>query len=190
MARYTGPRLRIIRRIGTELPGLTTKTAARRPNPPGQAAAGKRQFKISEFGQRLREKHRFWVNNGRCNELWQTAYHDQYDSPVRERYPMAYIEINPSDMRSLAIEAGDVVEVWNEFGSTHAMAYPVADAKPGQTFMVFAHPNGLVGDLTTDWTDRNLIPYYKGTWASVRRVGSGADYRHSVSTKRRSFDAA
>jgi small subunit ribosomal protein S4 len=64
MARYTGPRLRIIRRIGTELPGLTTKTAARRPNPPGQAAAGKRQFKVSEFGQRLREKQKLRYHYG------------------------------------------------------------------------------------------------------------------------------
>ncbi len=140
--------------------------------------------------QRLREQHRFWINNGRSNELWQTAYHDEFDSPVRERYPMAYIEINPTDMVSLGAAAGDVVEVWNEYGSTHAMAYPVADAKPGQTFMVFAHPNGLVADLTTDWTDRNVIPYYKGTWASLRRVGSGTDYQRSVSTKRRAFDAA
>ncbi len=31
MARYTGPRLRVIRRIGTELPGFTTRTLTRRP---------------------------------------------------------------------------------------------------------------------------------------------------------------
>jgi arsenite oxidase large subunit len=91
-------------------------------------------------------------------------------------------------MQELGVASGDVVEVWNEQGSTHALAYPVADAKPGQTFMVFAQPNGLVGDLTTAWTDRNLIPYYKGTWASVRRVASGAEYRRTMSMKRRSFD--
>jgi len=86
--------------------------------------------------------------------------------------------------------AGDVVEVWNDYGSTFAMAYPVADAKPGQTFMVFGYIKGIVGDVTTEWTDRNVIPYYKGTWASIRRVGSIEEYKRTVSTKRRAFDNA
>ena len=64
MARYTGPRLRIVRRLGTELPGLTTKTAARRPNPPGQAAAGKRSPKVSEYAVRLREKQKLRYHYG------------------------------------------------------------------------------------------------------------------------------
>ena len=81
MARYTGPRLRIIRRIGTELPGLTTKTAARRPNPPGQAAAGKRQFKISEFGQRLREKQKLRYHYGLTERGLLQYYHKAYRMP-------------------------------------------------------------------------------------------------------------
>lgn len=84
MARYTGPRLRIIRRIGTELPGLTTKTASRRPNPPGQAAAGKRQFKVSEYGMRLREKQKLRYHYGLTERglrlLYQKAYRQPGDS--------------------------------------------------------------------------------------------------------------
>lgn len=81
MARYTGPRLRIIRRIGTELPGLTTKTAARRPNPPGQAAAGKRQFKVSEYGQRLREKQKLRYHYGLTERGLLLFYHKAYRMP-------------------------------------------------------------------------------------------------------------
>lgn len=65
MAHYNGPRLRKIRRFGSELPGLTTKTAARKPTPPGHAAAASRRFrKLSEHGLRLREtqKLRFHYN--------------------------------------------------------------------------------------------------------------------------------
>ncbi len=29
-------------------------------------------------------KHKYWINNGRNNEIWQTAYHNQYDR-VRAR---------------------------------------------------------------------------------------------------------
>jgi small subunit ribosomal protein S4 len=64
MSRTTGPRLRIIRRLGQELPGLTTKTMTRRPNPPGQAAAGKRAPKVSEYGLRLKEKQKLRFHYG------------------------------------------------------------------------------------------------------------------------------
>jgi small subunit ribosomal protein S4 len=81
MARHTGPRLRIIRRIGTELPGLTTKTAARRPNPPGHAAAQKRQFKISEYGQRLREKQKLRYHYGLTERSLVQLYQKAYRTP-------------------------------------------------------------------------------------------------------------
>jgi len=65
MARYTGPRLRIVRRIGTELPGLTTKTATRHPHPLGHAAASrKRAPKTSEYAIRLREKQKLRYHDG------------------------------------------------------------------------------------------------------------------------------
>jgi small subunit ribosomal protein S4 len=81
MARYTGPRLRILRRIGTELPGLTTKTASRRPNPPGAAAAGKRQFKVSEYGVRLREKQKLRFHYGLSERGLRLLYQRAYRMP-------------------------------------------------------------------------------------------------------------
>jgi arsenite oxidase large subunit len=155
---------------------------------------GKAHFKPSTWkglpdkveGQKA--KHRFWINNGRANEVWQTAYHDQYNDFVKGRYPLAYIEINPSDANSIGVTAGDVVEVFNDYGSTYAMAYPVKDAKPDQTFMLFGYVNGVQGDVTTEWTDRNVVPYYKGTWASIRKIGSIEQYKKTVSFKRRAID--
>jgi len=132
-----------------------------------------------------RRKHRFWINNGRANHIWQTAYHDRYIEFRRKRYPMAPIELNPDDAKELGIEAGDIVEVYNDYGSTFAMAYPDPDIKSGQTFMVFAYWNGIAGDVVTEWTDRNVIPYYKGTWADLRRVGALDDYKRTSSFKRR-----
>ncbi len=134
-----------------------------------------------------RKKHRFWINNGRTNHIWQTAYHDQRINFRTERYPMAPIEINPKDAKDLGIKSGDVVEVYNDYGSTFAMAYLEPDMKKGHTFMMFAYHNGNVGDVVTDWTDRNVVPYYKGTWADIRKVGSIADYEKTVSFKRRRY---
>lgn len=60
MARYRGPRLRIIRRLG-ELPGLTTKTTDR-SNPPGQHGASAK--KPSQYGIRLQEKQKIRYHYG------------------------------------------------------------------------------------------------------------------------------
>ena len=35
--------------------------------------------------------------------------------------------------------------------------------------MQFGYDNRVQDDVTTNWTDRNIIPYYKGTWASIRQ---------------------
>jgi arsenite oxidase large subunit len=157
---------------------------------------GKAEFKPSpwpglpQIVADQKAKHRFWINNGRVNEVWQTAYHDQYNDFVKSRFPMAFIEMNPGDASGLGVSSGDVVEVYNDYGSTHAMAYVESDIKSGQTFMQFAYFNGIMGDVTTPWTDRNVVPYYKGTWASLRKVGAVEDFKKTVSFKRRRFTTA
>lgn len=137
----------------------------------------------------LKSRHRFWINNGRVNEVWQTGYHDKYNTSVRTRYPMSLIEMNPDDANGLGIISGDVVEVHNEYGTTYAMAYLEGEIKSGQTFMQFGYDKGIQGDVTTNWTDRNVIPYYKGTWASIQRVGSLDEAKKNVSFKGRRYKA-
>jgi arsenite oxidase large subunit len=61
---------------------------------------------------------------------------------VQRRVQMAYLEINPEDAQALAIESGDVVEVFNDYGSSYALAYLEADIKRNQTFMQLGHYNG------------------------------------------------
>ncbi len=62
MSRYTGPRVRTLRALGTELPGLTRKKGDRRPYPPGEH--GMKRRKLSEFGLRLLEKQKLRMNYG------------------------------------------------------------------------------------------------------------------------------
>ncbi len=51
---------------------------------------------------------------------------------------------------------------YNDWGSTFAMAYPEPDQKPGQTFMQFGYDNGVQGDVTTNWTDRERDSVLQG----------------------------
>ena len=61
MSRYTGPRLKKVRALGTALPGLTSKTTER-DYPPGQH--GQRQRKKSDYGIKLMEKQKLRFNYG------------------------------------------------------------------------------------------------------------------------------
>ena len=64
MSRYSGPRLKIIRRLGTPLPGLMrTDPDLRRPYPPGQHGPTKRK-KLSDYALRLMEKQKLRFHYG------------------------------------------------------------------------------------------------------------------------------
>lgn len=63
MSRYTGPRLRVLRALGTDLPGLTRKNVENRTSPPGQHGARPNRRK-SEFGAQLMEKQKLRYNYG------------------------------------------------------------------------------------------------------------------------------
>ena len=64
MSRLTSPRLKIVRQLGTGLPGLSMKSTEKRPHPPGQHGPTRRRRKDSPFALRLREKQKVRFNYG------------------------------------------------------------------------------------------------------------------------------
>lgn len=59
------PRLKVLRRFGVALPGLTRKDHERRPYPPGQHGQSQsRRRKVSEFRKLLEEKQKVRFNYG------------------------------------------------------------------------------------------------------------------------------
>jgi arsenite oxidase large subunit len=139
----------------------------------GLQAAGKTEQKA---------KYRFLVNNGRTNLVWQNAFMDQYNDFVMDRMPYPFIEMNPADMKDLSLAAGDLVEVFNDAGSTQAMVQPTPSAKRNQTFMLFAFPTGVQGNVVNAGVNELIIPNYKQTWADIRKIASASE-----TTKRLSF---
>ena len=81
-----------------------------------------------------------------------------------DRMPYPYIQMNPDDMTDLKLKQGDLVEVYNDNGSTQAMAYPTPTAKRKQTFMLFAYPTGVQGNVVSAGVNEFVIPNYKQTW--------------------------
>jgi arsenite oxidase large subunit len=164
------PRLFEDGRFGTPS-GKARFIAAPRPWP-GYAATVERQ----------RRDHRFWINNGRVNHIWQTLYHHQHIPFYRERYPMPCLEMHADDAAELGIAPGDIIEIANDVGSVRAMAYPTDAVKRGHAFMLFGQPRGAAGDLVSDHVDpATTIPYYKGVWANIRRIGPAPDELKTVS---------
>ena len=131
---------------------------------------------------RQRKNFRFWVNNGRSNQIWQTSYHHRYIPFYQGRFPIPFLEMHADDARGLGIASGDVVEVRNDMGSVQAMAYVSDAVKKGHTFMLFGQPRGAAGNLVSDHVDPSTtIPYYKGVWADVKRIGPMTEELRSVS---------
>jgi arsenite oxidase large subunit len=140
----------------------------------GLQAAGKAEQKA---------KYRFLINNGRTNVVWQNAFMDQHNDFVSDRLPYPFIEMNPDDMKELGVKPGDLVEVYNDVGSTQAMAQPTPTAKRGQTFMLFAYPTGVQGNVVNASVNELTIPNYKHTWANIRKLSDQPENVRGLSFK-------
>ncbi|GAB6929712.1 30S ribosomal protein S4 [Paenibacillus sp. JCM 10914] len=72
MARYTGPKFKLSRRLGISLSG-TGKELAKRPFPPGQHGANQRR-KISNYGMQLQEKQKLRLMYGLGEKQFRTLF--------------------------------------------------------------------------------------------------------------------
>jgi arsenite oxidase large subunit len=156
----------------------------------GKFKEGKAKFMATQWRglqapgkQQEKEKFPYLVNNGRTNHVWQSIYLDQYNDFVMDRWPLPFIEINPDDMKELGLNPGDLVEVFNDNGSTQAMAQPTPSARRKQTFMLFAYPTGPMGYVVSKGVNEFIIPNYKQTWANIRKIADAPENTRGLSFK-------
>lgn len=64
MSRITGPRVKIMRALGVDLPGLSRKSIEARPTPPGQHGSKGSRKRRSDYGIKLIEKQKIRFNYG------------------------------------------------------------------------------------------------------------------------------
>jgi arsenite oxidase large subunit len=122
-----------------------------------------------------KNKWPFLINNGRTNIVWQNAYLDQDNEFVMDRFPYPFIQMNPQDMAELKVKEGDLVEVYNDNGSTQAVVYPTPTARPKQTFMLFGYPTGVQGNVVSPGVNEFIIPNYKQTWGGIRKIADAPE---------------
>jgi arsenite oxidase large subunit len=131
----------------------------------------------------------FLINNGRSNINWQNWFLDKDNDFVADRYPYPFLEIHPDDMAELGLNAGDLVEVYNDVGATQAMAYPTPTARRGETFMLFGAPSGTQGNVINPGTNELILPNYKQTWANIRKISDAPATVAHLSFKSKEFQA-
>ena len=135
-------------------------------------------------GQGCRDEEMAVPDQQRSDQLvWQNAYLDQDNEFVMDRFPYPFIQMNPKDMDDLKLKQGDLVEVYNDNGSTQAMVYPTPTAKPKQTFMLFAYPTGVQGNVVSPGVNEFIIPNYKQTWGAIRKIADAPEGVRHLSFK-------
>jgi arsenite oxidase large subunit len=141
----------------------------------------------AEGKQQEKDKFPFLINNGRANHVWQSVYLDQNNDFVMGRWPIPYIEMNPQDMQELGLKPGDLVEVYNDNGSTQAMVNPTPTAKRKQTFMLFAYPTGPQGNVVSKGVNEFIIPNYKQTWGNIRKIADAPEVTRRLTFKSQEY---
>jgi arsenite oxidase large subunit len=137
--------------------------------------------------QQEKDKYPFLVNNGRANHVWQSVYLDQHNDFVWDRLPFAFIQMHPEDMSELKLKAGDLAEIYNDSGSTQAMAWPTDTARRKETFMLFAYPTGAVGNVVDKGVNELVIPNYKQTWGNMRKLADAPQATQHLSFKSQEY---
>ena len=140
--------------------------------------------------QAEKDKFAFLINNGRANHIWQSAYLDQDNDFIMDRFPLPYIQINPADMVELKLNPGDLVEIYNDNGSTQAMAWPTDTARRKETFMLFGYPTGVQGNVVSKATNELIIPNYKQTWGNIRKIADAPEATRHLTFKSQEYKRA
>lgn len=157
---------------------------------------GRAFFCVAEWGgfqapgkEEQRAKFTYLINNGRSNINWQNWFLDQDNEFVRDRFPYPFIQMHPEDVAELGVSQGDLVEVWNDNGATQAMVYPSDTVRPKETFMLFASPAGVQGNVINAGVNELILPNYKQTWANIRKLSVAPATVAGLSFKSWEYDA-
>ena len=103
MSRDRGPRVKKMRAVGMELPGLSRKSIERKPNPPGMRE-GQFKKKKSEFGTQLLEKQKLRFNYGVTEKYMRRSIKEAFRS--REHSGHKLLELLESRLDNIVFRAG------------------------------------------------------------------------------------
>ena len=104
-----------------------------------------------------------------------------------DRFPYPFIQMNLQDMTELNVKQGDLVEVYNDNGSTQAIAYPTSTAKRKQTFMLLANPNGVQGNVVSPGVNEFDYSKLQTDLGAIRKIADAPEAVKSISFKSQEY---
>lgn len=183
MARYTGPRAKIARRFGEPIFG-TSKSASRRPFPPGQHGKGRRR-KQSEYAVQLAEKQKVKYAYGVLERQFRNLYDKASRKPgIKGENLLKFLEARLDNVvyrlgiaptrraaRQLVLHKHIVV------GGDHVVNIPSYSVRPGETIGVREKSKSLEAveiSLHARAGSRSRYPWL--TWDGDNLVGTFVNY--------------
>ena len=136
------------------------------------------------------KKFPFLVNNGRTNHVWQSAYLDQQNEFVMDRYPVPVHRDEPAGHGGAQHQARATSSRCSTT-TARRRRWPTRPtrAKRKQTFMLFAYPMGVQGNVVSPGVNEFIIPNYKQTWANVRKLADAPEAVKGLSFKSKEYSA-
>ena len=117
------------------------------------------------------KKFAFLINNGRANHVWQSAYLDQQNDFVMDRWPYPFIQMNPQDMTELGLEAGrsrrGLQRQWRRRRPWPTRRRPRSGNRPSCCLPI---RRACKGNVVSAGVNELIIPNYKQTWGNIRKI--------------------
>ena len=113
----------------------------------------------------------FVLNTGRVLEHWHTGSMTRRSYALNALEPTAFAAMHPADLRQLAIEPGEQVEIASRRGTIQLQVRGDDSIDRGCVFVPFHYREAAANVLTTDALDPvGKIPEFKFCAVSVSRV--------------------
>ena len=117
MSRYTGPKARVSRRLGTNIWGTKGENVAmeKRPYPPGEHGRSRRRGNVSEYLLQLQEKQKARFTYGMTEKQFRNLYEEaNRRQGVTGENLLRYCE---QRLDTVVYRAGDQVGAWSYAGA-------------------------------------------------------------------------
>ncbi len=129
---------------------------------------------IFGYAAQLQQKYKYWVNNGRWNIIFQSGWIDYQIPDILRRVPYPIVMMNETDAQNEGVSNGDIIEIYNDYGSVTAVVWISNTVPPGQLFVAMAFEvkpgaNQLTTETVDPVTDNQMV---KWAWANIKKVGT------------------
>jgi arsenite oxidase large subunit len=129
---------------------------------------------IFGYAAQQQSKYKYWVNNGRWNIIFQSGWTDFQVPEIYQRVPFPIIAMNAQDAQNEGLENGDIVMLYNDWGTLTGVVWISNTVAPGSVFVAMAYPtspgaNQLTTPTVDPVTDNQMV---KWTWANIVKIGT------------------